>query len=113
VPFRGFQVFRLVSPVPFALAALNFVHVRYELARSIGRSALVVLAVVFLFTGVRFRCPICRRWGRGAVEAKGLPWMECESCGTIRCGGRLGLGIVREPRSPEDGPDSASRISRP
>jgi hypothetical protein len=107
MPFRWVQVLRPVSPVPFALAALNFVHVRYELARSIGRSALVVaiapgtagaiLAIVFLFTGLRFRCPICRRWDRGAVEGKGRPWMECESCGTIRCGGRLGLGIVREP----------------
>jgi hypothetical protein len=117
MPFRWFQVLRLVAPIPFALATLNFVHVRYELARSIGRGALIVvvalgtagalLALVFLFTGMRVRCPICRRWGRGAVESKGLPWMECESCGTIRCGGVLGLRIVREPRSPQDGHGSA------
>src|SRR5262245_27668154 len=94
MPFRRFQVFRLLWPIPFALATLNFVHVRYEPAHSIGRSALVVLvafgaagallAFVFLFTGIRIRCPFCRRWGAGAVERRGLPWMECESCGTIR-----------------------------
>lgn len=107
MPFRWFQVFRLIWPIPFAFATLNFVHVRHELAHSIGRGALVVLvalgtagallAVVFLFTGMRFRCPFCRRWGAGAVEKRGKPWMECESCGTIRCEGLLGLRIVREP----------------
>jgi hypothetical protein len=107
MPFRWFQFYRLLWPIPFALAALNFLHVRYELARSVGLCAIfvvvalgaggVLLALVFLFTGVRFRCPFCRRWGSGAIEKRGLPWMECESCGTIRCEGVLGLRAVREP----------------
>ena len=107
MPLRWFQVLRLLTLIPFALAMLNFVHVRYEIARTIGRVALVtvvalgiagaVLAFVFLFTGVRFRCPFCRRWGPGAIENGGRPWMNCESCGTLRCEGLFGLKIVREP----------------
>jgi hypothetical protein len=107
MPFRWLQFFRVVWPIPFSLAALNFLHVRYELARTIGRGSLIVLvalgmagallAIASLFTGMRIRCPFCRRWGAGAIEKKGLPWMECESCGTIRCTGLLGLRIAKEP----------------
>jgi len=104
MPLRCFQVLRLITPIPFALAALYFAP--HETARAIGAKALVgvvalgvagaLLGLVFLFTGVRLRCPFCRRWGPGAVERNGRPWMECATCGTIRCAGFLGLKIVRE-----------------
>ena len=106
MPFRYFQVLRLLTLPLFVLAALNFVPARYDLARKIGVGAVlivaglaalgVLLALVFLFTGPRFPCPFCRRWGSGAFDAKGLPWMECDGCGTIRCAGLLGLRVERE-----------------
>lgn len=112
MPFRLHQFLRLVAPLLFVLCALNFVHVDRIFARMVGRYALVavvalggagaLLGLVFLFVGVRFRCPFCGKVGHGAVEGNGRPWMECAGCGTIHCQGLLGLRIVREPPS-DDG----------
>jgi len=106
MPFRVNLYLRLFTPNLFALCALNLVDGSWIAARMVGRYTLIAIlvlaaggvltALVFLFTGVHFRCPFCGRYGPGAIEHNGLPWMECKECGTIRCEGFLGLRIVRE-----------------
>ena len=102
MPFRWMVFARLLGPIAFFTIAAMMLY--RPAARGLVAIPLAVLgaagallALVFLFTGVRFRCPFCRRWGRGAIEGRGRPWMTCDACGTIRCEGVLGLRIVKEP----------------
>ena len=109
MPFRLLQYLRLLTPVIFAFVTLNFLHQDWTVARTIGKYAFVamvamgiagaLLGLVFLFVGVRLRCPLCGKWGQEAAELNGRPWMECTNCGVIRCQGFLGLGFVRESES--------------
>jgi len=102
MPFRWMAFLRLLGPLTFFITAAMMIC--RPAARGLVAIPLVVLGaagallgLVFLFTGVRFRCPFCRRWGPGTIEVKGRPRMECAACGTIRCEGFLGFRIVKEP----------------
>jgi hypothetical protein len=105
MPLRLYAWLRLITPVVWALCALYFVPAGWPAARRIGLWALgtfvalgtagALLALIFLFTGVRFRCPFCARWGPGNLHAKGLPSMECPSCGEVAVDGFLGLRFLR------------------
>lgn len=55
-----------------------------------------VMGILMAFGKLRMLCPFCSKSGRvGGSKRDGI-WMECESCGFIRCSGPLGLKIVKE-----------------
>ena len=55
-----------------------------------------VMGVLMVCGRLRMKCPFCGKSGpAGGSKAEGM-WMECETCGLIHGGGRLGLKIVCE-----------------
>lgn len=97
--FRALQWLRPAAYVAFAVAAAGFwFRPPYWVYAVMPFVALGVfgagLGLVFLFTGLRLRCPFCRVVGPAAVDEKGYPRMDCATCGTVRS---RGLRVTREP----------------
>jgi len=126
MPFRlWFYLTKIGGVAFFAVIALSLV---FGDSRALGTVISVVtlvliplgltgavMGVLMVCGRLRMGCPFCGRSGpAGGSKAEGM-WMECETCGLIHGGGRLGLKIVNENLndggSLADNPDSKSKSS--